>query len=445
MEKRIISLLLTVIMTMMLFSACSGSGSETAAKTDANTSTDSGGDVVTIRVLDTFGGIMEDMIALFEEQNPDIKIDYEFISADNYYAKFTAMNVSGEVPDVIWTNASFLLEQVKSDLLVELTDELATGMNYEGDEIWGETMLPSLLQNSRSLLRSLGGDYTDKNFTVPFTMTTVAVIYDKALFDSLGLNAPDDWEEFEQNNEILKEKGYVPISMQGQNLDWWPRFLWDQYCRDVLDAKPEAFETGEMTFQDEAIKQGLITFKEMWDKGWFPESGLTGNRDTMLQLFVQEEMPQLLIQSNYMQYLDENVPESVELASYPLPGVAGYPSRSMGGSSSNFAISKSSQHQEEALRFVKFITSKTAFSQDYARFVISGLTNVEMDEGDTLMKGYVDAANSGFTPDIYVPVNVTTEMSNTFRTDLLPNYLLEIYDLQYVIDTLDSMYQAALN
>ena len=60
----------------------------------------------------------------------------------------------------------------------------------------------------------------------------------------------------------------------------------DRYCREELDANPNAFEDGSMTFSSESVKKGLEKFKYMWDQGWFPESGLTGNRETMQQLFV---------------------------------------------------------------------------------------------------------------------------------------------------------------
>ena len=71
-----------------------------------------------------------------------------------------------------------------------------------------------------------------------------------------------------------------------------------------------------MTFSSESVKKGLEKFKYMWDQGWFPESGLTGNRETMQQLFVQKELVQVMLQPNYLSYLTENVPEGVELASY---------------------------------------------------------------------------------------------------------------------------------
>ena len=238
-----------------------------------------------------------------------------------------------------------------------------------------------------------------------------------------------------------KAAGKIPVSMQQQNMDWWPRIFWDQYCREELDANPNAFEDGSMTFSSESVKKGLEKFKYMWDQGWFPESGLTGNRETMQQLFVQKELVQVMLQPNYLSYLTENVPEGVELASYALPGVEGKPARCLGGSSSIWAVTNSSKHQEEAIEFVKFMTSKTAFSEDYAKFINPGLTNFELTSDNEAMQGYIDAGKNGFIPDIYVPVNITTEIQNTFLTDLEPNYLLGTYDIDYVTDQLNQLYE----
>ena len=332
-------------------------------------------------------------------------------------------------------------KMVQSGLLVDLTDAVEKGQNYEKDANWGETINPTLLSNCKATLKAIGSDYADKLYGVPFTMTTVAVIYDKNVYKELGLNVPSTWEEFEKNCEAIKAAGKIPVSMQQQNMDWWPRIFWDQYCREELDANPNAFEDGSMTFSSESVKKGLEKFKYMWDQGWFPESGLTGNRETMQQLFVQKELVQVMLQPNYLSYLTENVPEGVELASYALPGVEGKPARCLGGSSSIWAVTNSSKHQEEAIEFVKFMTSKTAFSEDYAKFINPGLTNFELTSDNEAMQGYIDAGKNGFIPDIYVPVNITTEIQNTFLTDLEPNYLLGTYDIDYVTDQLNQLYE----
>lgn len=452
--KKGILLLSTAMITGML-AGCGGqnvsesaTGSSTASSTEeAQKSTDTtssaaSDEKIVLKVLDNYqGGMVENMVSLYETLHPEIDIQYEFVPSDSYYSKFTALNVAGELPDVIMTNAQFIGDQVKSGLLMDLTDEVNNGQNYEEDAVWGNTFNSTLLDNCRATLKAIGTEYADKLYGVPFTMTSIAVIYDKNVYKELGLSVPKTWDEFEKNCEAIKAAGKIPISMQQQNLDWWPRILWDQYCRDELDANPNAFEDGTMTFSSESVKQGLEKFKYMYDKGWFPESGLTGNRETMQQLFVQKELVQVMLQPDYLNYLTENVPDDVELSSYPLPGVAGKPARCLGGSSSIWTVAETSQHKEEALELVKFLTSKTAFSEDYAKFVNPGLTNFELSSDNEAMQGYIDAGANGFIPDIYVPVNITTEIQNEFRTDLLPNYLMGTYDIDYVADQLNELYQ----
>ncbi|MGH0053786.1 MAG: ABC transporter substrate-binding protein, partial [Sphaerochaetaceae bacterium] len=252
---------------------------------------------------------------------------------------------------------------------------------------------------------------------------------------------PKTWDEFMSNNEVLKSAGYIPISMQGQNLDWWPRIMWDQYCRDKLDKNPNAFEEGTMTFSDSTVKQGLATIKDMWDKGYFPESSLTANRDAMVQLFVQKKMAQLLIQGQYLEYLTTNAPEGMQLATYALPGVVGKSSRCLGGASEQWAVPTGSKNHEEAVRLIKFLTSRTAFAEDYARFVTPILKSGTSQDASDLGKGYIEAAANGFIPGIYVPVNATTELFNDFTTDLMPNYLLGIYSLNQIVEEMDQLYK----
>ena len=450
MKKKIISILLSLGMIAGLLSGCGGDSKTTSTSTSKNSSdtnsqsesaaTQGNGEKVTLRILDTYGDMVEQMCKLYEMLNPNVTIEYEYVSSDSYYAKFTALSVANEMPDVYFTNANYMVEQVQGGLAMDLTEEIEQGQNYEKDAVWGETFNQTLINNCKDVMKTAGKQYSNHLYGVPFTMTTVAVVYDKAVFDKLGIKVPTNWEEFESNNESIKQAGLIPISMQEQNLDWWPRILWDQYCREELETNPNTFTDGTMTFDSASVQKGIEKFKEMWDAGWFPESGLTGDRDTMTQLFVQKKMPQLLIQPNYLQYLEENVPDDVELASYALPASGDYSARCLGGSSNIWAVSQNTQNKDAAIEFVKFLTSKTAFTRDYAKYINSGLTNVESSVSE-VFSGYIKAGENGFIPDIYVPANATTEMSNTFKTDLLPNYLLGTYTMEDVTGQLNTMYQ----
>lgn len=452
--KKLIAVTLCLLLTVSL-AACAGGGTP-AGSTSQAASPASGeqtsqapaastGEKITLRLLNgQTGGFAESAIPVFESLNPNIVIDEEYVPSDGYFAKFSAFAASGQIPDILWSQAAFFSTQVESGVFVNLDEDLK-GMNYEGDAVWIDTFIPELLDNSRSLLRSLGDKYTSTYYAVPYGMTSIAVVYDKNMFDAMGLSEPNNWAEFSALNDKLVADGKVPLSLTQGWLDWYPRLFWDQHCRSQLDANPIAFEEGVMKFTDEPVKKGLQDFKEMWDRGWLPESGLTASRETMTQIFIQGEIAQFLCTPSQLLYMYENAPENMSLASYPFPSIGNIAPRSLGGSSSVFGISEASANKEAALLFIKFLTSKTNFSQDYNMFFISGLNNVvSAPEADQLRRGYDRAAANGFSPEIFVPINSTPEMSNAWKSDLFPNYLMGVYDLDHVCNELQTTYDEYL-
>lgn len=402
-----------------------------------------GDETVTIRLLTTNPLVSEESLETFKEENPDIEVKYEYISPTDYSAKFSALAAADEVPDVFWTQASYYVDQVKEGLLMDLTEELE-GECYEGGTKWRDTFVDALLQNAENLLTSSidESELDAVNYGVPFTMTTVAAVYDKNVYAELGLSVPTTWEEFISNCDVLKENGYVPISMVNDYIDWYPRMFWDQYCREELDANANAFADGTMTFSSESVVKGLEAYKELYDGGYFPENGLTANVETMQQMFVQGKLGHFLVPPSRLEYIVTNAPDSMEVASFVVPGIADLPSRAIGGSSNVFAISATTEYKEASVKLLKYLTSKTNFENNESlQYTISGLNNVEASEElADLLEGFNTAADNGFTPDIYVPINITSEMNTTVKSDILPNYLSGEYTVEEVCETLQSLY-----
>lgn len=189
----------------------------------------------TIRILTTNPLVSEEAMALFEEQNPGIKVDYEYVSRNDYSAKFSALAAAGEVPDVFWTQSAYIKDQVDQGLLMDISEDLK-GQNYEEDAVWEDTFIEALMDNYKNAMKVTLGEDEEGIYGVPFSMTTIAVLYDKNLYDELGLTEPQDWDTFMSNCESLKEAGYVPLSLQVNWLDWYARLFWDQYCREELEA-----------------------------------------------------------------------------------------------------------------------------------------------------------------------------------------------------------------
>lgn len=438
--NRKLLMMLTAVVLMIVLAGCGANDKNGNNSSEAGT----GDENVTLRVLSTNPLVSEESMQLFMDQNPNIKVTYEYVPSSDYSAKFAALAASNAIPDVIWTQAGYYTDQIKQNLLLDLSEEL-NGQNYEGDAVWSETFVPALLENSRGTVKKALGERDSYDYDVPFTMTTIAVLYDKSVYEQLGLEEPTSWEQFMSNNEALKAAGYTPLSMHNNWIDWYPRLFWDQYCRADLESNPNAFDEGAMTFSSECVQQGLTSFKELWDKGYLPENGITADLETMQQMFVQGKLAQFLIAPDKLEYIMNNAPDNMSLATYALPGIAGIPSRSLGGSSNVFAVSASSEHPEEAVQLLKFLTSKTHFTGIEAlKYSNSGLVNLEVEpELAQFLAGFTNAAAGGFSPDILVPTNITTEINTAFKTDLLPRYLMGRIDANELGEQLQAMYEQA--
>lgn len=443
MKKKMMTLWLAAAAAAAVLAGCaSGGNTESTGSTNA----DNDGKAVKIRILSAMELVDEEMIETFEKENPDIEVEFDYVDSGNYSAKFAALASSHDVPDVFWTQSGYYCDQINEGLLMDISDELADKA-YEGDMAWKDTYVPALLESLQHIAYTGCGEMDSYDYGVPFTMTTVAVMYDSTIYEKLGLAEPKSWDEFEANCEAIKAAGYTPLSVQSNTcIDWMPRLFWDQYCRDEIEVQGKTFESGEMTFETESVKKALESYKEIWDKGYLPENFMTSDLDTTAQIFLQGKLAQVLIAPDKLEYIMANAPDTMELKTFPLPGIAGLPSRSLGGASNIFAVSADTKQPEAAVRLVKYLTSRTNFETDEGlKYSNSGLNDVERSpELDEILAGYNAAAENGFCPDIFVPTTVSTEINTEFKENLIPNYLLGQYTLDDVTEKLQALYGSYL-
>jgi raffinose/stachyose/melibiose transport system substrate-binding protein len=102
-----------------------------------------------------------------------------------------------EMTDIFWYNSGSLLQALNpSETLVDLSNE-----PFMDNVV--ESFLPTVTQN--------GGV-----FGVPSqTAMGGGILYNKTVYEDLGLSVPTTWEEFAANNEIIKEAG---IAGRGESL-----------------------------------------------------------------------------------------------------------------------------------------------------------------------------------------------------------------------------------
>ncbi|MET7339030.1 sugar ABC transporter substrate-binding protein [Nonomuraea sp. NPDC005650] len=132
-----------------------------------------------------------EVIAAFEQANPNIKIAPEPGSFEGYFDKLATQVASGNAPDVIQMPDGYFNEYVGRGALLDLT-KLPIDHTDIDDAVWNTGVV--------------GG----KIYGVPNGVNTHVVIANPDLFKKAGVPLPDDktwtWEDYQKTAQALSDK-----------------------------------------------------------------------------------------------------------------------------------------------------------------------------------------------------------------------------------------------
>ncbi len=160
---------------------------------------------------------LRQMAAGFEKETG---IGVKLIFSDrDVLTKIKSRLLMGDPPDLVEQEFNELSSLVTSGTLepVDLKEMFYNEKGPEGQErlidVFGEKFL---------------GFYEEqgKLYLFPYEFVTSGFFYDKSLFSTYGLKAPESWEGFIRNNEILADNGINPIALDG-NIIWYNAYY---YC-----------------------------------------------------------------------------------------------------------------------------------------------------------------------------------------------------------------------
>ena len=127
-----------------------------------------------------------------------VKVNVEVVDWDNYWTLLEAGASGGEMPDVFWMHSNYAQKYMENDLLLNLDDYIAAD-----DEI----DLANYYEDIVKLYQRSDG----ATFAIPKDYDTIALWYNKNMFDEAGLEYPDNnwtWEDlYEAAAALNKEDG----------------------------------------------------------------------------------------------------------------------------------------------------------------------------------------------------------------------------------------------
>ena len=286
---------------------------------------------------------IRNMTTAFEQANPGIKVNLEFVAYEALHDKIVAaQGAGGSGYDVVLYDVIWPAEFAKHSFLADVTGripESETAKVFDG--AWSTV--------------SYGG----KRWGMPWILDTKYLFYNKDMLKRAGIAAPPKtWEELAAQAKILKDKGIVQFPIvwswaQAEALICDYATLVDAYKGAFFDGNKPVFDQDgalkALQYMTDSLKQGLTN----------PNSREYLEEDVR-RVFSNGDAA-FALNWTYMYNLANDPKESKvagQVDILPAPGVTGLTDASAVNGSMALGIPANSGHLDEAWKYIAYLTSQ---------------------------------------------------------------------------------------
>jgi len=275
----------------------------------------------------------------FMAKNPTYKITVETIPWNEYWTKLQAAATGGDMPDIVVMHPDQEENYAQGGMLMDLTDMLTNSQTANKDKF------PQYVVDDFEV--------DGKYYGVPKDVGTLALVYNKDLFDQAKVPYPNDnwtWDDMMNAAQKItdKSKGIYGIAAQndGQNFYW--NLIW-QNGGDMFskDGKTSTFDSQEAI---DAVKYG-VSFIE---KGYSPTiadfANLSPNK------YFSSGKVGMVFDGSWMltEYL------AVKDLNFDVAELPKGKERAAIASGMAFSVSAKTKNKDASLKFVEYLGSKEA-------------------------------------------------------------------------------------
>jgi multiple sugar transport system substrate-binding protein len=290
---------------------------------------------------------VKNMTEQFQKQNPNIKVNLTFVAYEALHDKIVAAAPAGTydtvLVDVIWP-----AEFASKKMIVDITDRFPES---ERSKIFDGALKTT--------------EYQGSYYGVPWILDTKYFFYNKEMLEEAGTAPPETWDAVVEAARALKSQGVVEYPLvwswaQAEALMCDYATLLGAYGGQFFD------EGGKPAFNTGGGLQALEFMRMTLDEK-LSNSASTESLEEDVRRIISQGEAAMALNWTYMFALANDPNESqvagqIEIAHTPA-GPAGAPgvNGSMG-----IAVSNGSQNQDEAWRYIQFMTSQEVQNQ-YAK------------------------------------------------------------------------------
>ncbi|MFV0465235.1 MAG: ABC transporter substrate-binding protein [Lachnospiraceae bacterium] len=367
MKKKVLSIMLTAFMTAAVLAGCGSSstdsttdsstsesadaGTETADASTEEASADFAGEELSILVS---AGWMDNRydttIARFEETY-DVTVDLQTIPADQYSDILQSKLSTGTNADIFWIQSNpFAIDSV-------IVDPEQYCIDFTGAE-W-QSVMPEARWAS-----CMSGDKL-YGLQIWHNSPEYVMVYNKSLFDEMGLAVPTTYEEFKTLCATLSDAGITPWFVPGAD-GWQHQLSFFQIGGVYEEATPGLYDglnDNSKTFAGDAkMTEVLNQFKELSDLGYLGEDWIGTDSSNMANEFGDRTIGMAMANSSYIQQIkdDSGSEDEYGLFLLPLGDNTWYPTNPAGPTMFGY---KGTTHEELVKTFFEFVTTTESLQE----------------------------------------------------------------------------------
>ena len=201
------------------------------------------------------------MLEKFEEEHPDIQIDYTFMPYTDHVEKLKVDLSAGDAADVYGVQTGAMYKEFR-DFEEDLTPYLV--------KEYGDDWASNYNEYAMSLLKGDDGEY----YAVPLGLSYAGYVWaNMKYFDKYDLELPTNYDELKAVCKTFRDNGEYPLVI-GAKDSWINIDTWMNIAADINTEKLYSAIEGETPFTDEDLVQSFQIWQNCFTDGVFQDGAL---------------------------------------------------------------------------------------------------------------------------------------------------------------------------
>ena len=283
--------------------------------------------------------VMEGLVAQFQELHPDLNVELTVVDREAWKTQIRNA-LSASPPDVVnWYAANRMGPYVDAGLFEDVSDLYADG-GLEGlDSVKGAMTIDG------------------KQYGVPYTYYQWGIYYRQDIFEELGLEEPETFEQEIANCQAIVDSGRSCYAIGSKFL--WTAGGWFDY----INMRTNGFDfhmqlaQGEVEWTDDRVRETFANWRTLIDMGAFIDDHQTYSWQEALPFMVNGEAAAYLMGNFAVAPLREAGLTDDQLGFYQFVSINPDVELAEDAPTDTFHIPSGASNKEAAREFLRFVVS----------------------------------------------------------------------------------------